>query len=662
MVGKKASSTVRDAIWFWLQAIQRYVTVDQLLEEVIQEGLQRHFQGVKFRERNAGFQIDRQMNDDGFNNNVGVDLETGFVYGGSVNNCGTWMDKMGSCETPMPESEPRPELIHRRGIYKDSHNASQFWADFQLRCNFPIDIAVAPEMTTPKNAWVALKNAEEILLGPLGIKTLDPKDWAYNGNYDNSNNTADSKLAHGFNYHQGPEWLWPVGWLLRAQLAIAPKVGGTEELARTMGHVKSLMANHLTHLLTSPWRSLPELTDAEGAFCKDSNPAQSWSTGCLLEVLWEEPGYATILPLNNLPQDPSTIPVLCQHEFPTSTYFPLDDNRQHYKLSHESQESSETFDTAYPTLQQRAPQTSRIVITTNNVNPSLSYVKEVDVGNTVISYVPRNIVFSEDPDFFDTVHDVVHVKCFQTDINFSIALLCKPQDISENCLVVWAVDEKVRQNAMWSSPEYLKRKDEKPQISAKVPWSRSKGSNKEQLPNTSSRGPVMMEPLYQSVRSNPKKYQGRVPSIVALLSHHAKSHHKTQKSALQSELPITKVFQEDSSEKDNVVWQQNRFAPMSQEIHRAMAREEEAILDISNKQKADFNRGGGYSFSYHLSPSTMPASPSRPSVLNLPPPPQMPLPPLPEVHDYAEPKPGPSSRGETGLTPPKPSVSWKEFQ
>lgn len=44
---------------------------------MIQEALQRHFQGVKFRERNAGFQIDREMTDKGFNNQIGVDLETG---------------------------------------------------------------------------------------------------------------------------------------------------------------------------------------------------------------------------------------------------------------------------------------------------------------------------------------------------------------------------------------------------------------------------------------------------------------------------------------------------------------------------------------------------------------------------------------------------------
>jgi hypothetical protein len=50
---------------------------DQTLEFVIQECMTRHFQGVQFRERNAGRSLDEQMTDQGFNNSVGVDLETG---------------------------------------------------------------------------------------------------------------------------------------------------------------------------------------------------------------------------------------------------------------------------------------------------------------------------------------------------------------------------------------------------------------------------------------------------------------------------------------------------------------------------------------------------------------------------------------------------------
>ena len=97
-------------------------------------------------------------------------------------------------------------IVSRRGIYKDVYGTpkDREFSDYQMRPNFPIAMCVAPELFDPEHAMEALHATRQTLLGPLGMKTLDSKDYAHRGNYDNSNDGDDKAIAKGWNYHQGP--------------------------------------------------------------------------------------------------------------------------------------------------------------------------------------------------------------------------------------------------------------------------------------------------------------------------------------------------------------------------------------------------------------------------------------------------------------------------
>lgn len=79
-------------------------TVAELCHEV----LERHARGIKFREWNAGPNLDHAMSSEGFNVSVSTDWDngTGFAQGGNQYNCGTWMDKMGDSEKARTKGVP----------------------------------------------------------------------------------------------------------------------------------------------------------------------------------------------------------------------------------------------------------------------------------------------------------------------------------------------------------------------------------------------------------------------------------------------------------------------------------------------------------------------------------------------------------------------------
>ena len=164
-----------------------------------------------------------------------------------------------------------PTIVNRRGIYKDLYRSGKEYEDYQLRPNFPIAMTVAPQLFTSTKALYALKVADDVLRGPTGMATLDPSDLNYNPYYNNSEDSTSFATSKGRNYHQGPEWLWPTGFFLRALLKFDLMQRTTDEgRTEAFQQITRRLAGCKRAIRESPWAGLTELTNKNGELCGDS--------------------------------------------------------------------------------------------------------------------------------------------------------------------------------------------------------------------------------------------------------------------------------------------------------------------------------------------------------------------------------------------------------
>lgn len=211
--GRNPRYNARDAAWFFLQAIQDYVNIvpngkdilkesvtrrfplddtyipiddplafsySSTIEEIIYEILSRHAKGIKYREANAGPQLDRVMKDEGFNVEVHVDWSTGLIHGGSQSNCGTWMDKMGESDrsgsTGIPGTPRDGAAVEINGLLKST---LRFVIELHEQNEFKFS-----EVEKPDGSKISLKHWNQLLQDNFEKKFYVPLDPADDSKYD----------------------------------------------------------------------------------------------------------------------------------------------------------------------------------------------------------------------------------------------------------------------------------------------------------------------------------------------------------------------------------------------------------------------------------------------------------------------------------------------
>ncbi|MFM7641841.1 MAG: amylo-alpha-1,6-glucosidase [Cyanobium sp.] len=140
-----------------------------------------------------------------------------------------------------------------------------------LRPNQLLAVALADDLLTAEQAKRVLAACGHQLLTPVGLRSLDPRDPAYQGHY------GGSPLARDRAYHQGTVWLWWLGPYALAHARVHGDPVGALRWLDAIGH----------HLATAGLGSISEIFDGEAPHTPRGCIAQAWSVAEVLRA-WVE--------------------------------------------------------------------------------------------------------------------------------------------------------------------------------------------------------------------------------------------------------------------------------------------------------------------------------------------------------------------------------------
>ncbi len=118
-----------------------------------------------------------------------------------------------------------------------------------------------------------VREVEQRLWTPLGLRSLDPHEAAYRGRY------AGGVLERDGAYHQGTVWPWLAGAFLEAWV----RVHGDDPAARAAARRRFLGGLH-AHLRVAGLGHVSEIADGDAPHAPGGCPFQAWSVSELLRI------------------------------------------------------------------------------------------------------------------------------------------------------------------------------------------------------------------------------------------------------------------------------------------------------------------------------------------------------------------------------------------